>query len=62
MKIRIEDHGSICLFRPLDSEAKRILHQTAPEEAQFMGTAMAVEPRYSWDVKAALEELGVDFQ
>ena len=46
MRIRIENHGSLYLARPLDSEAVDWLHESAPEEAQFLGNALAIEPRY----------------
>lgn len=58
MKAQLENHGSIWLLRPLDAAAREWLHQTAPEEAQFMGDALAIEPRYVEGVQQAFEEAG----
>lgn len=57
MKARIE-HYSIILFRPLDATAREWLHETAPEEAQFFGGALVVEPRYQDGVTAAFLDAG----
>ena len=46
MDLIFEDHGSIWLARPLTQRAVAWLADTAPEDAQFLGSAMAVEPRY----------------
>lgn len=50
----IENHGSILLFRPNTPAAKTWLRETAPEDAQFLGNAMAVEPRYVMNVATAI--------
>ena len=42
----LEDHGSIVLVRPLSDHFAQWLHKSAPEDAQFFGNALAVEPRY----------------
>ena len=42
----IENHGSIFLVRPLTPAGQEWLDSTAPEDAQFMGNAMAVEHRF----------------
>ena len=56
----IENHGSLYLVRPLTQQAKQWLRQSAPEEAQFMGSAMAVEPRYVEGVLEAAREEGLN--
>ena len=43
---QIENHGTILLVRPLTDDAAEWLEYSAPEDAQFIGAAMAVEPRY----------------
>lgn len=59
---RIENHGSILLVRPLTDEAKEWLQNTAPEDAQFMGEAMAVEHRYIDGVVDAARADGLTFE
>jgi len=44
--LRIENHGSLFLVRPDSDAGRKWLKDTAPEDAQFLGDAMAVEPRY----------------
>lgn len=44
--IRLENHGSLYLARPLTDAAKEWINRTAPEDAQFLGNALAIEPRY----------------
>lgn len=54
----IEDHGSIMFFRPNNKTAKDWLRLTAPEDANFLSGAMAVEPRYAPGVLDALAAEG----
>lgn len=56
---RIEDHGSVWLFRPLSSDAAKWLKETTPDDAQFLGEALAVEPRYMVDVMSAAAAAGL---
>ncbi len=58
LEFAVENHGSIALVLPLSDAAKEWLFETAPEDAQFMGSAMAVEPRYLQGVIAAIENDG----
>lgn len=58
MHARLENHGSIWLLRPLDVKAQEWLRETAPDEAQFMGDAMAIERRYVQGVIDAFEADG----
>jgi len=53
-QFQIENHGSITLFRPLNDAGREWLKRTAPEDAPFMGSAMAVEPSYVGDVADAI--------
>jgi hypothetical protein len=43
---RFTNHGSVWLAEPLNEEATRHLLDNVSEEAQWHGTALAVEPRY----------------
>ena len=61
--MRIENHGSICLARPETAAQREWLLETAPEDAQFFGDALALEPRYVGDflaVAATSNMLGRD--
>lgn len=58
--LRVENQGaSIQLFRPLTDAGKEWLSSTAPEDAQFLGRAMVVEPRYVQGVIDAAEGDGL---
>lgn len=61
-KIEVENHGSIFLLRPVDKEAKSWLDEHAPEDAQFWGRSLAVEPRYveNWIERAVEAGIEVD--
>ena len=53
----LENHGSIVLMRPNTAAARRWLEATSPDDAQFFGRAMAIEPRYvAGAVAAALAD------
>lgn len=54
----IEDHGSIVLLRPNSKKLAKWLLDTAPDEAQFMGTALVIEPRYVENVCQAILDAG----
>lgn len=56
---QIESHGSISLVRPLNKAAAQWLVDTCPEDAQFMGNAMVVEPRYVFGVIDAIDAHGL---
>jgi hypothetical protein len=58
MKFNIENHGSIVLVRPLSRDGAQWLQDTAPEDAQFFGDALCVEPRYIVGVCEAIIEVG----
>jgi len=59
---RIDDHGSIQLFVPLNQAARDWVTETAPEDAQWWraleGSALVVEPRYMEGVVQAAEAAG----
>ena len=49
--LRIENHGSICLFRPLTEAACGWLKEHCDsDEHQYFGSALVVEPRYVEDL------------
>lgn len=57
--LMIESHGSLCLVRPYTREGTGWLAETAPDDAQFLGSAMVVEPRYIEDVVIAARTAGL---
>lgn len=46
--IQVEYHGSLYLFRPSTDDAKKWLEDHT--EGQWIGDALAVEPRYAHDL------------
>jgi hypothetical protein len=50
----VENHGSITLVRPLTGAAKTWLEENVQEDAQYLGSALAVEPRYVDDLVAGM--------
>lgn len=54
---QVENHGSIILFRPMTEEAKDHSGEVFPD-AQRMGDAVAVEPRYAAEIVERLREDG----
>lgn len=48
------DCGSIVMVRPLNDAARDHLAEHLGEEAQWLGGALAVEPRYAPDLSAEL--------
>lgn len=55
---RIENHGSIFLFDPLNTAAEEHLRENVSEQAQWFGGSLVVEPRYIADLAAALQAEG----
>jgi hypothetical protein len=46
----IDNHGSICILRPLTEAAKEWCDEHLPEGAMWWGGGCAVEPRYIDDI------------
>lgn len=59
--LKVENHGSIFLFRPTSQAGRQFLHDHAPHEAQWYGLALVVEHRYAndWAIMAVEEGLKV---
>lgn len=57
--LMVENHGSIYLVRPMTERGIDWLKRTAPADAQFMGSAMAVEHRYIEGVIATANDDGL---
>jgi hypothetical protein len=57
VKIKLENHGSIWLARPLDDAADDLLAEWL-ESSQFFGKALVIEPRYVEGFVALVQERG----
>ena len=44
--LRVENHGSIFLLRSRTEVGETFIEDHAPEDAQYFGDALVVEPRY----------------
>jgi hypothetical protein len=56
-----EDNGSIILLRPPTDAASEWVDQHIPDDAQWFGGAVAVEPRYISDIVAGFTGDGLTF-
>lgn len=54
-----ENHGSLFLARPITDAGIDWLRDTSPDDAQFFGPAMVVEPRYAALVAKMAREDGL---
>ena len=58
--IKVENHGSIILFTPLTTKAKRWVNENLPLESwQWLGKSFAVEPRYADDLVSGMQNDGL---
>ena len=57
--VRIENHGSLYLFRPLHSVARNWLQDNTPDDANWFGGALVVEPRYAADLLTGIRNEGM---
>jgi hypothetical protein len=54
-----DDHGSICLVCPITTRAEQWIAEHVSDEAQWMGPALVVEPRYMRDLVDGMESDGL---
>lgn len=59
MDFTIENCASVILLRPLTPAAKQWLTDHMPDDAQYFGDAVAIEPRYLEDVVDGLTNDGL---
>lgn len=59
LDVRMENHGSIILFRPYTPAAQVWLKENLAEDTQYLGDAAACEPRYALDILTGLREAGL---
>jgi hypothetical protein len=55
----VVNHGSLFTVVPKTKSGAEWLRDTSPEDAQFFGAGMVVEPRYVLDVVEAAREAGL---
>lgn len=60
--IRVENHGSLFLFRVLTPEAQAWVDEHIPDTAQWMGNGFAVEHRYAETVATGMTNDGLTVQ
>ncbi len=56
---RVTHHGSISLIEPLTSDAVAWFADNVPDDAQYLGNKLSVEPRYLDDIVAGMEADGL---
>jgi hypothetical protein len=59
--IRVENHGSLVLFQPLNDSARSWLLEHTEETAPWFGNALCVEPRYAQGLTEVLKSEGFSF-
>jgi hypothetical protein len=57
--LQLVNYGSIALAHPKTPAARTWLRETAPDDAQFHGAALAFEPRYFEGIVEAAEADGL---
>lgn len=57
--LQLVNYGTVGLVHPKTHAGRIWLRETAPEEAQFMGSALAFEPRYYAGIVEAAEAEGL---
>lgn len=57
--VRVENHGSIVLLRPISDLADVWIDEHIDDEAQRYSGAIVVEPRYVDDIISGMEEGGL---
>jgi hypothetical protein len=55
----VEDHGSICLVRHRSAAGRAWLDANVSEEATWFGGALAVEPRYLFNLVEGMRADGL---
>ena len=50
MDFVLTDHGSIAVLRPVTDEAREWVDENLPDDAQWFGRGVVIEPRYVGDI------------
>jgi len=59
MDFEIQNEGSIFLLRPLTPEAQNWIDENISDDAQWFGSAVAVEHRYIFDIIDGIQDAGL---
>lgn len=62
MDVRVENHGSVVLLRPLTDAATNWMEDHLPADAQRWGNAVVVEPRYAQPILDGMVADGLDLR
>jgi hypothetical protein len=57
--VLVENHGSLYLMWPQTDSAQEWIDEHIPEDAQWFGSALVIEPRYVEDVAHGMMEDGL---
>ena len=57
--VELSLHGSIDLLTPLTPEAQAWMNENIPDDAQWFGSGLAVEPRYVPDIVQGMIDDGL---
>lgn len=60
--VRVENHGSLFLFRVLTPDAQTWVNNHIPDDVQWMGNGFAVEHRYAENVAVGMVNDGLIVQ
>ena len=55
----LANHGSIWLLTPHSAQASAWVADNLPDDAQWLGRAIAIEPRYVPDIVAGFQQEGL---
>ena len=58
--VKIENHGSLVLIRPLTEAGSDWLDENISEDAQHFGAAVVVEPRYVDAIVEGMQNDGLE--
>jgi hypothetical protein len=60
--LRVENHGSIVLVRPLSERAQLWLDEHIGDESRWFAGALVVEPRYVAPLVEGMQEEGLEVE
>ena len=60
MDFVISNHGSICLLNPRSKAAKNWVAEHLPDDVQYFGYSVAIEPRYVQPILDGIAEDGLE--
>lgn len=60
--VTISNHGSIFLFQPVTPAAKEWFENNVQDDAQYFGSALAVDVRYAADLAEGMAGDGLEVE